>query len=439
MHQVFKALVAAILPTLVFWSAAVHAQSCTMYRVGGGDWSFSQAAACSSGAAAAQAQAGSGQTVTGSVGANGTCTWTFRSASDGAYLYSQTKSYSYRSGSGQECVDQCSVRGGDKGELNVTRGWATPAQQQRNDDADAQGSSAPYEATVTYPIPQAGSSVCDSGCRAVVGQPIAAWSSQRPHANGMHRQSVDVQITHAGEMCINVPALPASADPSAAEPPCPGTIGEFNGKPMCVKPYGSSASMPSEQYESPVPAAPGNPSAGMRPPTGPGSGDGPGRTPASGDGGNEGGGSTAATPGGGSDGYGAGSGSGSGAGTMEINVETCGLPGKPPCKIDETGTPDGTSQAASSRADLAAKGDALNAAVTGLTAPALSWQFVIPIPQASCAALEFRARAAWGFSVDPCTNAAVALVRSMVAWLLGCLSALYCWRSVREFVENRSA
>jgi hypothetical protein len=71
--------------------------------------------------------------------------------------------------------------------------------------------------------------------------------------------------------------------------------------------------------------------------------------------------------------------SGGTGGSVEIEVNTCGLPGEPPCKIDETGTPTGAGADASSRSSVETESakltDGIAGAVTGTGAPNASTSF----------------------------------------------------------------
>lgn len=113
-------------------------------------------------------------------------------------------------------------------------------------------------------------------------------------------------------------------------------------------------------------------------------------------------------------------------------VEVCGLPGKPACKIDETGTPTTGNLSAADAALTAAQA----ARVTELSGPAhgqssLPWSFSFGLPAASCTPFEYVSRIGT-ITADPCTSSGVALWRSLLAWFLAGLTGLYIWRSVSE-------
>lgn len=280
-----------------------------------------------------------------------------------------------------------------------------------------------------------GSTVCVAGCQGVVGNSaLAAYVSGVPASNGLHRVSIDVLTTMDGTTC-GTPT--AAADPTTAPPPCPGQIGQVNGKPVCFGTTG--APLPSNPAPGNMPpGTQGNPAAGPVPTSGPGSGTGgPGRTPLVGSGGNSGGGSSAALPGGGSEGNGQiGSSGGSAGGTADRPADPCGLPGRPPCKIDETGTPDGSSLNAAANA-LKAAGDSVQSAVADVSKPtSLGWTFGLSIPEGTCEDFSFwRPGGTWG--VGLCTNPLALGWRMLLAWLMAGLTMLHVYRSVTGTLANK--
>jgi hypothetical protein len=79
-----------------------------------------------------------------------------------------------------------------------------------------------------------------------------------------------------------------------------------------------------------------------------------------------------------------GGGGAGGGGTIEVDVEVCGLPGKPPCKIDETGTPEGTGFGDAQKGTIEGEATKVTDAITGIQsgtgAPDRSWGFSINFP-----------------------------------------------------------
>lgn len=236
---------------------------------------------------------------------------------------------------GPQCApeeNQCTAKAGDAGILNWTTGWTrTP-----NDNDNK------WVGTPSYPPP--GTTGCSAACEWEITDGVdAAWIAQKPHANGMYRNSVDYVARATGKKCGPQTDPEGRSNPESPEPECPGYVGDVNGTKGC---YGSADKPvnPSTVTRADTPGA-GNPSAGLKPETGEGSGTGStGRTPATGDGGNAGG-PAAAGEGGKGGGAGGAAGNpgkgGGGGGTGTEPPKPCGAPGQPICnvKVDETGTP----------------------------------------------------------------------------------------------------
>lgn len=112
---------------------------------------------------------------------------------------------------------------------------------------------------------------------------------------------------------------------------------------------------------------------------------------------------------------------------------TCGLPDTPPCKIDETGTPDGQSQVSASDSAFNEwkqnSKDAIEQA-TGKSDSDWGWKINIPVPAASCAPFQF---AELG-SIDMCPQ--LAYGRTATSFLWGILALVYCWRRVGETISE---
>lgn len=119
-------------------------------------------------------------------------------------------------------------------------------------------------------------------------------------------------------------------------------------------------------------------------------------------------------------------------------VEVCGLPGKPACKIDESGTPTGATQVAAGEAAIAAARAAEVDAVASVAQPsALGWGFGIDLPSGACSAFTITtSRFGTHDFFTVCGNSNVELMRSLLGWLLGILAALYCWRRVNETIAG---
>lgn len=224
---------------------------------------------------------------------------------------------------GGQCVDpgeQCKAAAGEISTMNYTRGWALSALPNKMDQLGA-----------TAKVP---SGICNGGCRYAVLGNEAAYRSQTPSPQGLYRLSSDVTVIQTDQPCSE---QTAEVDPNTPNEPCPGTLGELNGKPYCAP---GPNKPPPEGPPGEEPDDKGNPEAGKKPSTGEGSGQGGvGRTPTNGNGGNNGGPAGAAF---------GGSGKPPGAddpdGTTDKpdegkEQENCGAPGQPACKLDESGTP----------------------------------------------------------------------------------------------------
>lgn len=222
-----------------------------------------------------------------------------------------------------ECANKCAKDAGQMSVLNYTRGWSRSPLPNKQDQLGA-----------TAVIP---TSICHEGCKFGVLGNEEAYRSQVPSAQGLYRLSSDVAVIQTDQECT-ADATSEASNPQTPDKPCPGQLGELNGKPYCavasndtgVQPNGPPGQQPDDK---------GNPSAGTKPATGEGSGTGGvGRTPNQGNGGNAGGPAGAA--------YG---GSGNKPGDKPDGTTNkpgdgkeqaaCGAPGQPKCAIDETGTP----------------------------------------------------------------------------------------------------
>lgn len=116
---------------------------------------------------------------------------------------------------------------------------------------------------------------------------------------------------------------------------------------------------------------------------------------------------------------------------QEKAKDPCGLPGTPPCKVDETGTPTASSTVSAGQGQLTSAFDARDAQVpakTGVT----SWGWLLPVPtlEASCSAINV----AGLFTIDPCP--ALDISRIGFAFLWSILTGLYAWRRVGETVSG---
>lgn len=114
----------------------------------------------------------------------------------------------------------------------------------------------------------------------------------------------------------------------------------------------------------------------------------------------------------------------------KVDVETCGLPGKPACKIDETGTPTAGNLSSAESALATAQGVRVGeVGEASHNRGSLGWSFSLGLPVGTCVPFEYVSRIGT-LTANPCTSSGVALWRALLAWACGAMAALYCWRSV---------
>lgn len=254
-----------------------------------------------------------------------------------------------------------------------------------------------------YNAPPSDGKICEAGClqsAQTKGPGVQHYVSQQPTANGLYRRSVDFPTIGLGEECTASDT--AANSPVAPEPTCTGTLGQVNNKTVCI----STPAAPVNTQPMPAPSSAeiaGNPSAGAKPTTGPGSGTGSmGRTPDAGTGGNSGGSAAAAMGGKG----GSAGGTATGSGTVKAPTPgeeqaACGAPGQPVCavKVDEKDMPDGKS--AFTKTDEALEKNATDSRSgidKALAQSAPSWSFSFQLPT-GCTPYETGIK---GFVLNPC-------------------------------------
>lgn len=238
--------------------------------------------------------------------------------------------------SGGSCVpNQCGANAGKASTISLTIGWARTS--------DVKSTSPLVNAS---PPP---ASICSGGCTqdidaTAVAPGLGAYVSQTPTDQGLYRVSADFVAKNSGASCTPSTA-DAAANPAAPPPPCPGYVGEIDGKKGCYGTAQAPVITSPNPLPSNIPVDAGNPAAGPKPATGEGSGSGgAGRTPATGSG-TAAGGPAEAAAGAKAPGAGTGTVAGQSQGTGRVGTQAgteqanCGAPGQSPCKIDETGTP----------------------------------------------------------------------------------------------------
>lgn len=254
-----------------------------------------------------------------------------------------------------------------------------------------------------YNKPPSDGKMCEAGCLVSAqtsGPGVEYFVSQQPTAQGLYRRSADFPTVGLAEECTASNNAPNS--PVAPEPKCTGTLGQVNNKTVCVSSPAAPVNTEPMGEPSTEPIA-GNPSAGIKPASGGGSGTGSkGRTPDAGVGGNSGGSAVAAVGGKGGDAGGTSTGTGTvktpASGEQQAN---CGAPGQPVCavKVDEKDMPDGKS--AFTKTDEALEKNATDSRAgidkaAGMVAP--SWSFSFQLPT-GCQPYDTGIK---GFVLDPC-------------------------------------
>ncbi len=321
--------------------------------------------------------------------------------------------------------DQCGLAPGSKLKSNFGEGWARSGELNKLD----------HVGKLTLPFFVGGGETgtqlqghCIDKCRAIPKRRLDNYRSKVPSPNGFYRLSADYEYevigTSAsgatGDTCstaTNTQEFQDAVSPNTAPLPCPGTVGEVNGKTICIPGNTPSTSIPPPLGE--VPAGneqSGNPRAGEVPSTGEGSGTGgAGRTPTAGTGTHAGGPSAAASS------------AGNPTGTTPKPADgqeqaECGAPGQPPCRIDETGTPtqgnfsDGEQRLEQAKTDAIAE---INKARTG---QGFTWSFQLPT---GCQPLQLPAFAGMIDSIDICQFQPMIHDLLSMIWIAATIFALW--------------
>lgn len=114
-----------------------------------------------------------------------------------------------------------------------------------------------------------------------------------------------------------------------------------------------------------------------------------------------------------------------------VEDKECGLPGTPPCKIDETGTPTATDTVTAAQNALKAAFDARDAQVPEQTQrESFGWVPTLPTLSVSCSTIAVGN--IWTF--DPCPG--IEIGRTFFVFLWGFFGLIYCWRRVGETVAG---
>lgn len=127
---------------------------------------------------------------------------------------------------------------------------------------------------------------------------------------------------------------------------------------------------------------------------------------------------------------------GSGA-SASAEVITCGLPGTPACKIDETGTPT-TGNDSAARAEMEVAAAAAIAKINEASSVTLPWIWGFELPTGVCTNWEVPAVGALpGGTIDLCGSWVTQVWRELWAWALGLFACFYAWRRYTDSVGAR--
>jgi hypothetical protein len=392
-----------------------------------------------------------GQTTTGQGRTKGTCPSTSTFVSGTTCACPSPSVWNAASGA-CGAVNACTPGAGLVQTTNFTVAWAI--------DPTATPLDGVSNVVGNFVGPHAGDTVCVNGCnRSADTASGQGHISLEPAASGLYRLSLDYKTTGLGTTCTTDPNAPSS--PTAPNPSCPGFVGSVNGVTRCVPAAGGpSLPAPTNAASAPppgLPVTPGNPVAGDKPVSGPGSGDpGAGRTPLVGggpaganpisNGGGNGGGSSSSLGGGttgGPKGTTGGSGtSGGAAGTpvpgTDKPLPPCGAPGEAKCSIDETGTPDAAAGTGSYGVPTTAQttqGAVWTGKISGATAyNSVSWSMPGWLPSVSCSPISMWAPSvgAGHWDVNPCASQGVNTWRALLGWVLAVMTVRYAWLSLRD-------
>lgn len=307
----------------------------------------------------------------------------------------------------------CAASAGTTREVNFTLGWTRTA------NADDYGFVGGQNSIPT--------SACHGGCTVGVLTAQRTWVSPTPSPDGLYRHSADLLVIGTDSSCsATTPAMESTAEDKA----CDGTVGYVNGKRTCVK----ASSAPDPVQPAPAPEKIGNPTAGS-PPNPTDANNPAGREPTGGTGGNLGGppsGASAGEPRG--TGTGPATGGAGGAQTIKVEIpdlkDPCGIPGSPPCKIDESGTPNGEGAFGEAGDGIDDAKDQVIDLINGIKdsdgPPPWSWTFALPT---GCSPIPITGFSPWLESIDICEFQPLFHDVMSVFWLLGtvggCVTLLY--------------
>ena len=310
-------------------------------------------------------------------------------------------------------ANNCPEAGTSAGIRNITTAWANGPGvganiQQKILPDGALGN----PGSVSYCVSSCGIANSGSG---VTG----CWQSTVASDTGLHRISCDVPMNHTGQPCTAGTGAGQTPDPTVAPPApaCAGAFGTVNGKPTCLD---SSGSTPNNTTPAPLPGNPapgtvggGDKSTGVDTGTGAGTG----------------------TDGTGTGGAGGGGTGGGGSVTIDLkDLATCGLPGKPKCQMDESGTPTGSDTKITDEQVKVVTDGRISEMGKKQDSWGLSWNF--QLPQGACQPLDMSFKGVGG-SFDWCPY--LQKLRSIIGYFYVMLTLLGIYMSYSNAVKfNKS-
>lgn len=278
--------------------------------------------------------------------------------------------------------------------------------------------------------------MCDGTCELVAdGAGGDWWADKEPNANGNYGIYKEQGYKYTGGKCT---ARDEKLDPATLGPPCAGALGEVNGKAVCAEKVPPSGFDYNPKMTT---SGAGSTPAQATSTTGEGLTVGPnGEVP--GKGGDQKGSPDTGGTGGGSGTSGGITGTGTQTNsdgttstfTIEADLKTCGMPGNPACKIDESGTPDGRN--AIKDDGLKTGWDSLDQQlqnIQGSTDKDTSWMFPSWLSSSQCQPWDLGEFVIWQYRVpvriDACHMQAPSVAIMSFLWIVGTFFAVLAMMS----------
>lgn len=116
--------------------------------------------------------------------------------------------------------------------------------------------------------------------------------------------------------------------------------------------------------------------------------------------------------------------------------EPCGLPGTPPCKMDESGTPSGAGAYGTAEGSLNAHANSVVASLSSATQVSSIGSWWAPsLPSGGCSSIQLGVPDHL-FSLDWCDKLSIG--RELWGWFVAMLAALYAWRRATGAVGSQA-